>query len=212
LRLIEASYEIIEIPHGDYVVQKLERCARTCYKSEDNITQDSATKFLRTLLSHNPPHMSVIEHGGIITVKFNSNRGFTHEMVRHRLGSFSQESTRYCNYSKGKFDSSLSVVSAAYRERGTEAFDVWFDAMLYAERAYMCLLELGEKPEEARDVLPIALKSEIVVSGNLREWGHIFFQRTSPKAHPQMRELMIPLLTEVRLAIPVIYDDLSVYR
>jgi thymidylate synthase (FAD) len=155
--------------------------------------------------------MSIIEHG-LITVRFICNRGFTHEVVRHRIASFSQESTRFCNYSKGKFGGEISVIDASYRTRGTEAFDVWVDAIEYAEKAYMRLLELGEKPEEARDILPIGLKTEIVVSANLREWGHIFFQRTSPKAHPQMRELMIPLLGEVRARIPVLYDNLAIYR
>jgi len=211
LQLIKPYYEIEEIPNGDAVLKKLEKCARTCYKSEDRITPDSAKVFLRKLLAHKPPHASIIEHG-LITVRFICNRGFTHELVRHRIASFSQESTRYCNYSKGKFRGEISVIEAPYRTHGTEAFDVWVDAVRHIEQAYMKLIRLGEKPEHARDILPIGLKTEIVVSTNLREWGHIFSQRTSPKAHPQMRELMIPLLKEVRRVIPILYEDLSIYR
>jgi len=211
MRIVDASFQIESLKEGNEILLSIESAARTCYKSEDKITDESARKFLSNLLDHNPPHLSVIEHESM-RVRFICNRGFTHELVRHRPVSYSQESTRYCNYAKGKYGSVISVIKPVYRQPGTIAYDTWIDAIGYAEKVYLRLIELGEKPEEARDVLPIALKTEIVTTTNLRQWGHMFYQRTSPKAHPQMRELMIPLLEEVRRRVPVLFDKLEIYR
>lgn len=210
MRVIKPYYEIEEIPDGDYVLQKLEKCARTCYKSEDKITSYSAAAFLQKLLSHDPPHMSVIEHG-CITVRIVCDRGVSHELVRHRLVSYSQESTRYCNYSKGKFDGEITLIRPFFFPDDSEEYEVWRKACFAAEGAYMQLLKLGAKPQEARSVLPNSLKTEIVVTANLRQWGHIFKQRTAVGAHPQMREVMVPLLEDVRSRISVLYDNLNVY-
>ena len=152
--------------------------------------------------------------GGWIVVKFYSNRGFTHELVRHRLSSLAQESTRYCNYSKGKFNSELTYIDpdamlemnvkdiekrAAYK---AHLLETW----LIAEQRYMELTEMGCPAEIAREGLPIGLKAEIVIGANVREWQHIFKLRCSPKAHPRMRELMIPLRDELRTLVPVIFE------
>jgi len=209
MRVIKPSYSIERLDEADVVFKRIERAGRTCYKSEDRITDESARQFIKMLIARG--HLSVIEHESM-TVRFICDRGFTHELVRHRLVSYSQESTRYCNYSKAGFDNQITVIDRCYWDKTDPRYDYWFDACQIAERAYMHLIEIKATPEEARAVLPIGLKTEIVATANLREWGHIFYQRTSERAHPQMRELMIPLLAEMRERLPIIYDDLSIYR
>lgn len=197
------------------VLERIEKAARTCYKSEDKITEDSAEKLVRSLLKRG--HMAMIEFGGVATVKFVSNRGFTHEMVRHRLCSFAQESTRYCNYGKGKFRGRITVCNPDealfMREPDAEKRARWRAKLLAswtkAEVGYLELVEDGCPAEIAREVLPIGTKAEIVVSANVREWRHIFEQRSSHLAHPRMRELMIPLLMDFAERMPVIFDDLA---
>jgi thymidylate synthase (FAD) len=142
-----------------------------------------------------------------MTVRFVCDRGVSHEIVRHRIASFSQESTRYCNYSKDKFGREITVISPCFWSIGSVAFDAWATACSAAERAYFYLIDHGAKPQEARSVLPNSLKTEIVVTANLREWRHIFRLRCSEKAHPQMREVMLPLFSETRTRIPILFDS-----
>lgn len=212
-KLIPAQYVILECPEN--AAMSIERAARTCYKSEDRITEGSAEKLTQGLIERG--HHAMIEFGGWIVVKFFSNRGFTHEQVRHRIASFAQESTRYCNYSKGKFDGEITCVDPAAvlemkvkdpelrAQFKVEMIEAWAEA----EARYMGLVERGCPAELAREVLPIGLKAEIVVGATVREWRHIFSQRASQKAHPRMRELMYPLLEELRERLPVIFDDLG---
>lgn len=200
MKQIKASYEILECPSD--VLEKIERAARTCYKSEDKISPGSAEKLVRFLIKRK--HNAMLEFGGWLAVRFISNRGFTHEMVRHRLGSFAQESTRYCNYSKDKHGNELTFIEPLPGYGGTYELLTGWRA---AERAYFAILAGGVKPQIARDVLPIGIKTEIVVGANTREWMHIFGQRCSRAAHPRMQELMIPLCKELRQRIPVLFDD-----
>ena len=202
MRLIKPSYEILECPTD--ALERIERAARTCYKSEDRIGSGTAEKLVGFLMDRH--HSAMLEFGGWIAVKFVSNRGFTHEMVRHRLASFAQESTRYCNYSKGKFDAEITCVEPladldALTKRSL--YEAWSEA----EKQYMEMLARGTKPEVAREALPIGLKAEIVVGANTREWMHIFEQRCSPAAHPRMRELMIPLRAELQGRIQLLFDE-----
>lgn len=155
-----------------------------------------------------PPHESVIEHFSI-TVRFICDRGVTHEMVRHRLASFSQESTRYCNYSKGKFGGHITVIRPCFWEHDTPEYNRWYAGCLMAEQVYLDMLKSGAKAQEARSILPNSLKTEIVMTANLREWKTVLRQRTAPMAHPQMRQLMTPLLAEFKSLIPVIYDGIE---
>ncbi len=205
MKIIEPSYEILAAPTGAESILAIERAARTCYKSEDRITNGSAETLVRRLLESG--HHAMIEFGGRVCVKFISNRGFTHEMVRHRLASFAQESTRYCNYSKGKFDSQVTFVNTL-----EELNDIQKEGMRHcwykAEQHYLTLVADGMPAQIAREVLPIGIKAEIVVDANVREWRHIFKQRCSKKAHPRMRELMNPLLEELQKSISVIFEDL----
>jgi thymidylate synthase (FAD) len=152
-------------------------------------------------------HESVIEHM-VITVRFIVDRGITHELVRSRLCSFSQSSTRYCNYSKGKFGSEITVIKPPFWCEGSEAYERWHHACLTSEHVYMDLIKLGCKPEEARSVLPNSLMSEIVVSANMRQWRTVFKQRTTDKCHPQMLQIMRKLLVDLKSRIPIIFEDL----
>jgi thymidylate synthase (FAD) len=187
-------------------MKNIEVAGRTCYKSEDKITMDSATKFVEMIIKRG--HLSVIEHEKI-TVRFIFDRGISHEMVRHRLASFSQESTRYCNYSKDKHDNQITVIGLTQYLKNEESLKIWVEAMNNAENAYFKLIELGETPQIARSVLPNSLKTEIVVTANLREWCLILTQRTAKAAHPQIREVMRPLLVELRQKLPVIFNNIS---
>lgn len=209
MRIIKPYYEIMTdiSPFGTYELEQIERAARTCYKSEDKITDqaESAKKLIRKLIEKG--HEAMLEHSSL-TVKFVCDRGVSHELVRHRMASFAQESTRYCNYSDDKFESQITVIEPCYLKNGTEAYGEWFNAMVEAEYRYFDLLELGLSPQEARAVLPNSLKTEVVMTANYREWRHIFDLRCNRAAHPQMRELMLPLLKDLYGRIPVIFDDI----
>ena len=206
MKIVKASY-IIECPEEPLVMLKrIERAARVCYKSEDKITDISYVDMIKRLIKSG--HESVIEHG-IVSVTSIVDRGVSHEIVRHRIASYSQESTRFCSYDEDKFGHEIKVVDIRQHLKNPKSFDVWERAMVLAEVAYFNMLELGESPQIARSVLPTSLKTEIVKTYNLREWRLFFKQRTSPKAHPQMRELMIPMLRDFKNLIPIVFDDLK---
>ena len=205
MKIIPPSHEILYISDGEEILKRIEMAGRTCYKSEDHITSDSAKGFVKRILDSG--HHSVIEHVNI-TVRFVCDRGVTHELVRHRLASYSQESTRYANYSRDKFGNEITVIKPLFWDEGSEEYLEWTKAMQQAESAYMRLIQLGATPEQARSVLPNSLKTEIVMTCNIREWRHVLNLRCSPAAHPQMRELMLPLLKEFFNKIPVLFDDL----
>ncbi|MGX8795683.1 FAD-dependent thymidylate synthase [Fusibacter sp. JL298sf-3] len=204
MNIISPSYEILDKIDGENLLKKIELIGRICYKSEDKINKDSSSKFISMILLSG--HESVIEHEKI-SVKIICDRGVSHEIVRHRIASYSQESTRYCNYSKDKFGNELTFIKPFYWEDNSEKYQLWLNAMQNIEDTYNQLIALGAKPEEARSILPNSLKTEIVVTMNLREWRHFFKLRTSVKAHPQMREIAIPLLNEFKSLVPVIFDD-----
>lgn len=205
MKIIEPSYEILTPIDGKEILKRLEIAGRVCYKSEERITDDSALKFLNVICSRN--HESVLEHVSI-SVRFICCRGFTHELVRHRIASFSQESTRYCNYSKDKFGNEITVVKPTWYDKEDRQTRIYWEvAMLRSETQYFRLLKSGLKSQDARGVLPIDLKTEIVITANLREWKHILDLRTATAAHPSMKQLMRPLLEEFQENIPVIYDD-----
>lgn len=223
MKIIKPSYEIMSKINGSEMLRAIEIAGRTCYKSEDKITEDSAKKFVKKLLSTKPKHESVLEHEKI-TVKFIFDRGVSHEIVRHRVASYSQESTRYCNYSKDRFDNQLTFILPCWfpdivlgEWNNTQTFPVafiteqmrlWMVHMLFCEEHYKLLINNGWQPQQARSILPNSLKTEIVVTANLREWRLIFNQRTAQAAHLQMREVMIPLLAELKEKVPVIFDDI----
>lgn len=206
MKEIRPSFEIMDDIDDAKILQKLERCGRVCYKSEDKITEGSAEKFIGMILKSG--HESVLEHEKL-TVKFICDRGVTHEIVRHRIASYSQESTRYCNYSKDKFGNELTFIRPCFWADDSEEYAVWKQAMEEIEKTYVKLISLGAKPEEARSILPNSLKTEIVCTMNLREWRHFFRLRTAERAHPQIREISVALLDELKKRIPVIFDDIN---
>lgn len=205
MKVIEPSYEILTTITGDEL-KKIEQIGRVCYKSEDNITDNSDKKFVKGLI--NRGHEAMLEHLQL-SVRFICDRGISHELVRHRLASFAQESTRYCNYSKDKFGRELTFIKPFFFDETSEAYSIWEAACLSAEDTYLYLLELGRSPQEARSVLPNSLKTEVVMTANYREWRHFFRLRVAPNAHPQMQELCIPLIKELQDRIPIIFDDID---
>lgn len=206
MKVIKPGFEIIDQLNGSEILKKIEQCGRICYKSEGKIKEDSAESFIAAIVKRG--HESVLEHFSF-TVKFIVDRGVSHEIVRHRIASYSQESTRYCNYSKDDFQSEITIIEPCFFETGTPGWMEWMVAMEAAEKAYFNLLEIGHSPQEARSVLPNSLKTELVMSCNIREWRHFLKLRTSPAAHPQIREVAIQLLEELKKQIPVVFDDIT---
>lgn len=216
--LVKPSSEIIEVMALSCStvgpLELIEKAGRTCYKSEDKINSSSAKKFVQKL--NKLGHESVIEHSAM-TVKFICDRGVTHELVRHRLCAFSQESTRYCNYKGGVtfvIPPWTDIISGEYSWKSKP--DVsdpntkdWIWCLLHCEEIYITLLGRGWSPQQARSVLPNSTKTEIVVTANFREWRHIFKLRCSKAAHPQMREIMIPLYEKCKELVPIIFDDIE---
>lgn len=205
MRIIEPSIEVLDEINGYEILRKIERIGRVCYKSEEKITSESSKMFIGNILKSG--HESVIEHEKV-SVRLVCDRGVSHEIVRHRIASYSQESTRYCNYSKDKFGKEITVIKPLFWKEDSQEYKVWYDAMLNSEKAYQQLIQMGAKPQEARSVLPSSLKTEIVVTMNLREWRHFFKLRTAVNAHPQMREIACMALHVLKREIPIIFDDI----
>lgn len=223
MKIIKQSWSFVREPDGVNILRIIEEDGRTCYKSEMEYDDwDSVKKFVKKMIESG--HHSVIEHGAV-SVRIITDRGVTHELVRHRLAAYSQESTRYCNYSKDKFGNEITVIlpiwfydvvadrvkvgklnnTATKREL---QYAKWESGCSFTEQMYFDLINYGQTPQEARSVLPNSLKTEIVMTANLREWRHVFTLRCSSKAHPQIRQLMIDMLTEFRRCIPIIFDDI----
>lgn len=223
MKTIKAGYEILTpISEGGIKeLQHIEKIGRVCYKSEDRISEDgeSAKKFVSMLIKNG--HEAMIEHSSL-SVKFTVDRGVSHELVRHRIASFAQESTRFCNYSKDKFDSECNFIDLRpgieldNKCRNMTAGEIgllmreWILSMEDAETHYMNMLELGATPQIARSVLPNSTKTEITITANYREWRNFFKLRTPSTAHPQMVEVTRPLLTELKEKLPAIFDDIEV--
>ena len=205
MKIIKAGYEIMDPLNGEEILKKIERVARVCYKSEDKITAGSAEKMVMALIRSG--HEAMLEHFSF-SVKFIVDRGVSHEIVRHRVASFAQESTRYCNYGKS---GEVTFIKPLFWDEGSFEYCRWRGACEVAEYEYCKLLSNGATPQEARSVLPNSLKTEVVMTANLREWRHFFKLRalgTTGKPHPQMVEVALPLLEECKKLIPVVFDDL----
>lgn len=207
MKIIKADVEILTPINGKEILQRIEQAGRVCYKSEDKITDGSAEKFVANILKRG--HEAVLEHQSI-TVKFICDRGVSHEIVRHRLAAYCQESTRYCNYSKDGFGNEITVIEPCFLKHDTPQWAAWESAMKNAEFSYFRMLEFGCTPQEARSVLPNSLKTEVIMTADIREWRHFFKLRCSPAAHPQMREVAIKLLRKFQAQIPILFDDIEV--
>lgn len=219
MNIIKAKYEILNKDqlNGKEILQKIETIGRTCYKSEDKITEDSSERFVKNLILRE--HEAMLEFVDI-TVKFYCDRGLSHEIVRHRHSSFAQESTRYCNYAADKFGNEVSFIDIRRgieldsKTKNLNEFTItaiiseWLEACRDAEKHYFAMLELGASPQIARSTLNNSAKTEINVKMNLREWRHFFKLRCDVAAHPQMRELTIPLLQDMHEICPVVFEDI----
>lgn len=193
--------------YGYFELKQLERIARVCYKSEAAMDgAESAEKLIRKLIKNG--HEAMLEHG-YLSVWFQCDRAVSHELVRHRMASFAQESQRYCNYSKDKFGGEITVIQPDWMDDEDDlGYSTWVKSCKEDEKAYFKLLEDGYLPEQARMVLPNCTKTEIVVTANYREWRHILKLRTAKNAHRDMRYLMGQLLKELKEKLPVIFEDI----
>jgi len=207
-KIIDPSFEILTKIDGQEVLKHIEKIARTCYRSEDKISKDdsSARQIISSLIKLG--HEAMIEHYNV-SVRFICDVGFYKDLTRHRIASFAIESTRYCNYSKGKFGEELSFIKPVHIVQDSPEYKVWISCMESIEEAYLEMAKLGCRPDQMRMLLPHSTKAEVNITANLREWRHIFKLRASKYAHPTIVELMIPLLKEFQKQIPVIFDDIT---
>lgn len=207
MQLATPYAKIVEPFDGHAALRKIEFCGRISHRSEDAQTEDSWYRFIQAVvLGHGD--WSIVEHASA-TVDFLVDRGITHEIVRHRLFSFTQESTRFVNYEKKMPPSFVEPefpTAIMYRE---ECRQIWADTISAAEQAYKQLLGKGVAPQIARSIFPNALSSRILITGNLRAWRHFLRMRTTKEAHPQMREVAIPLLAEFKSRVPLLFDDIE---
>ena len=208
MKIIEASVEIWN-PEEELrdIPRRIERAGRVCYKSEGKITEGSADTFCRGIIKRG--HEAVLEHSSV-TVKFIVDRGVSHEIVRHRVASFCQESTRYCNYSKDQFCGEITVIKPLYFNEESEGYRIWEESCKQAESKYFDLLNYGCSPQEARAVLPNSLKTEVVMTANIREWRHFLKLRCSQAAHPQIREVSLKLLARFKEIMSVLFEDIEI--
>lgn len=207
MKFIESSVELISELDAAKIMQHIERAGRVCYKSESRISDTSAEKFIANIIKSG--HESVIEHVSL-TFKIICDRGVTHEIVRHRLASYSQESSRYCNYSSDKFGNELTFIKPCFWNDDDENYKLWKETLEVAEKNYLAMIKNGARPEQARSILPNSLKTEIFMTANLREWRHFLKLRTSKKAHPQMREVALQIHKILVENLPVIFSDIEV--
>lgn len=227
MKIIKPNVQILNKIEGINILKRIEKTGRICYKSEKKITEKSCIPFVKQIIKNG--HESVLEHISI-SVKFICDRGISHELVRHRLASFSQESTRYCNYSGDRFNGELTFILPIFyynhfekysdlnhcidtmtdeEKINANAFFIWKEHCELVEKNYNELTVVLKRPaQEARNILPNSLKTEIIMTANLREWRHVLKLRTSEKAHPQMQEIMNILLNELKSKVAVIFDDI----
>lgn len=210
MKVIEPGYQILS-PINGTELQLIERAGRTCYKSEDKITDESAKQFVAGLIKRQ--HEAMLEHSSL-SIRFICDRGVSHELVRHRIASFAQESTRYCNYSKDKFGNELTFIRPFFWDEDSFEYSRWLEVCKTVEDEYCRLMsQPGCTPQEARSILPNSIKTEVVMTTNYREWRHFFklrAARATGPAHPQMEQITRPLLEELKTLIPVVFDDIVI--
>lgn len=208
MNIIEPSTSLVGFIDGVAMLKNIEIAKRICYQSDDKITEDSYLQSVKDLVARK--HEAMLEHASV-SVMFTVDRGVANEITRHRVASFAQSSTRYCNFSQDKFGNEITVIRPLFFQEGTVAYDEWKESCERAESAYFSLLSLGMKPEQARDVLPLSTMTKLMMTANLREWRHFFKLRacgTTGKPHPQMLQVAVPLLGDFKRRIAVAFDDL----
>lgn len=205
MKIIEPKI-YVEDYDGIKIMKRLERACRTCYKSENLITENSYKHLLTNCL--NRGHESILEHEKI-SIRMICDIGVYKDLTRHRFASFSIESTRYCNYGKDKFDNEIKFIKPVHIEEGTENYKIWEDTMKYIEKQYM---EMGEKkatPDQMRMLLPHSTAAEVCMTANIREWRHILSLRCSKMTHPAVRQLLIPLLLKFKKDMPELFENVE---
>lgn len=230
MKLIKQYSEILTKIDGDEIIKNIANIARTCYKSEANSSKEKDEALVKRLIESK--HEAMLEFADV-TVKFTTSIGITREIIRHRLSSFANESTRYCNYNKDKFNNEITFIIPSYLDipegnyiywdgdwvdmnkmkiqlpaDGKDVISNWLFALNHAETTYRILSNKGWKAEQAREVLPMGTKSELCMKANLREWRHFFKLRCSKAAHPDIRVLALNLLKQFHEQIPIVFDDL----
>ena len=222
MRIVNLGFEILDPAPFDrnaglYLYRKIERAARTCYRSEDLMTEDSAVRMVKMLVERG--HEAMLEHADV-SVRFTVDRGITHELVRYRHCSPAQESTRYCNYSKDKFGGEISYILLddqlrmynLNEDQIDEILRIWTCACADAEMYYNEMIQVGATPEIARSVLNHSTASSIVVKTNFREWRHIFMERAvgiHGKPHPEIQLVMVKLLSAFNECMPEVFGDIE---
>lgn len=206
MKIVQPSVSFIGTVDGDEILRHIEECGRTCYQSEWKIADGTAAGFVRNIIKRG--HESVLEHKSV-TVRFVCDRGVSHEIVRHRIASYSQESTRYCNYANDQFGREISVIEPSGAEPDSAAYRIWKNLCMAAQGAYLSALDAGQTPQQARAVLPNSLKTTVVMTANMREWRHFLKLRCDKAAHPDMRRVALMLLRIFHAAVPVIFDDIA---
>lgn len=206
MKIVTPKAKLLNAPTYAELLALVEQAGRTCYKSENKITDGSAEKFIAAIIKRG--HEAVLEHGSL-SVRFICDRGVSHEIVRHRLAAYCQESTRYCNYANDQFNGEITVIAPYFFSKDTPVYRIWKKACENAETAYFDLLNEGCTPQEARSVLPNSLKTEVVMTADLREWRHFLKLRCTLAAHPQMREIALPLLAILKERYPVFFGDID---
>ena len=209
MRIIEPSFKLLvnDVPldlMGETLLRWVEYNARISHRSEEKQTENSWQRFIQSVVV-DKGDWSVAEHASVTAI-LRVDRGITHELVRHRHFSYTQESTRFVNYAKKGED--LEFICPVEIEAGSKADWAFHAAVRSAEDEYLELLGLGIRPQAARSVLPNALAASISMTGNLRSWRQFFMARTTKETHPDFRRISIPMLAEFQRCIPILYADL----
>lgn len=200
MKIVNQSAEFIDAIDGEAILKKIELCGRTAYKSEDKITEDSAREFVRKIIKRG--HESVLEHVSI-SVKVITDRAISHQVIRHRIASYTQESQRFCQY-----NDEITVIDPGFPKNSIN-WEFWYQSCKKAEITYIALLGRGVSPQKARKVLPNSTKTEIVITQNLRQWRHFFSVRCAKDADPDMQALANMILKLFKDNVPVVFDDLK---
>ena len=188
------------------MLKRIERACRTCYRSEDKVTEDSYKNLIKNCISRG--HESVLEHEKV-SIRMICDIGAYKDLTRHRIASFSIESTRYCNYGKDKFDNEIKFMKPVNIDEGTEVYDLFVEGLEGIEKNYLKMAELDAKPDQLRMLLPHSTASEVNMTCNLREWKHVFSLRCSKHAHPSIRQVLIPLLLKFKEDMPELFNSIE---
>lgn len=205
MKIIEPVVEVEKVDYNK-IMRNLERACRTCYRSEDKITEESYKTLLKNCI--NRGHESILEHEKI-TIRMTCDIGVYKDLTRHRHASFSIESTRYCNYGKDKFDNQIKFIKPVNMEENTELYNEWEKSLEEIESHYIKMVSLNATPDQMRMILPHSTAAEVTMTANIREWKHILSLRCTKHAHPAVEQVMIPLLLHLKKNMPEIFENIE---